>query len=110
MSVQKLRNIAIYCGSIDIFNWLNCTLKLTSLTIENIYGCGKVNELSDIELSLVIVTEDKFKSLLNYLNNTNKSFPILVITNDFSGFIPSKQRKITIDTVPLPAITIAIRS
>lgn len=108
MSVQKLSHLAIYSHSIGIVEWVNSTLNLTSLVIENIYKFTKASDSTDKNLSLFIVTEEKFKALHSHLTKIGKSLPVLVITNDFNGFNPPKHSKLTIDTIPLPAITIGL--
>lgn len=108
MSLQKLSHLAIYSGSTEVAEWVNSTLSLTSLVIDNIYKFAKASDLADKNLSLIIVTEEKFKPLHNHLTKTGKLLPVLVITNEFNGFNLPKHSKITIDTIPLPAITIGL--
>lgn len=108
MSLQKLSHLAIYSGSIEIAEWVNSTLSLTSLVIDNVYKFAKASDLADKNLSLIIVTEEKFKPLHSHLTKTGKLLPVLVITNEFNGFNLPKHSKITIDTIPLPAITIGL--
>ncbi|QBG35490.1 GGDEF domain-containing protein [Litorilituus sediminis] len=108
MNVKKLNQLAIYSGSIEIANWVTSTLNLTSLIIDNIYKFEKASDLADKKFSLIIVTQEKFKPLHNHLSKTGKLLPILVITNEFDGFNLPKHSKLTIDTIPLPAITIRL--
>lgn len=103
---MKLNSLAIYTQSEKIAQWLQCTLSLTAIDIKHKHHYFKVNEISDFPFSLIIVTEEEFKTLYNYLNKLHRQLPILVITKEFSGFNTPKNSKSTIDTLPLPALTI----
>ena len=108
MSTLTLNNVALYTESDEIAEWLRSTLSLTELAVNNTYRCYKASQLTDKPLSLIIVTEEKFKLLYTFLKKTNRQLPILVVTKEFGGFSIPKNSKLTIDTLPLPAITIGL--
>ncbi len=108
MNNQKLSQVVIYSSSVEVSNWLQSTIKLTSIIIENAHYCSVVSGITNKTISLIIVTEEKFKSLHAHLKNTNTILPILVVTKEFNGFTLPKSTKLTIDTIPLQAITIGL--
>lgn len=108
MKINKIYQLAIYTESNDITEWLCCTLRLTLIGVEEVHKLNKVIDLSSTKASLIIVSEEKFKAVFNYLNKAGKVLPILVITKDFNSFRIPITSKLTIDTLPLSAVTVSL--
>ncbi|WP_372765841.1 GGDEF domain-containing protein [Pseudoalteromonas sp.] len=108
MNIQKIRQIGIFTESENITAWLECTLKLTSLSIEGTCVITKTSQIDKLSPSLLIVSESKFRITYNYLRKLNKLLPVLVLTKDFNGFSVPNSCKLTIDILPLHAATIGL--
>ncbi|MGB0989121.1 MAG: diguanylate cyclase domain-containing protein [Pseudoalteromonas spongiae] len=108
MNNPKIRQVGIFTESEEITHWLECTLKLTTLSFDSICILNKSSDIAKNSPSLIIVTERKFRALYNYLNKANTLLPVLVVTRDFNGFSVPNANRLTIDLLPLPAATIGL--
>lgn len=108
MNIQKIRQVGIFTESPEVTAWLECTLKLTTISFDSVCIINKTSDIASTFPSLLIVTERKFRTTYNYLRKVNKLLPVLVVTNDFNGFSVPNSCKLTIDILPLPAATIGL--
>ena len=99
-------SIAIYCESEALFSWLKYTLALTSLKGAEVFNIKSAQNFEKSRYSLIIVTASLFKSLHTQVKNSRETPPILLLTEDFSVFKLPKKIDLTIDTIPIPAVTI----
>lgn len=99
-------SIAIYCESEALFLWLKYTLALTSLKGSDVFNIQSARNLEKAKYSLIIMTTPLFKSFNTQVENSRETPPILLLTEDFSVFKRPKKNDFTIDTIPIPAVTI----
>lgn len=102
MTLPKSIRIAVHCESEALFLWLKHSLPLTSLEGVEVIHISSIKNLLKGNYSLVIVTEHSFKRL----EEQDISFPILLLTEDFSSSTFPNENNLTLDTLPIPAVTI----
>ncbi len=106
MNITQPISIAIHCESESLFQWLKYTLALTKLSQVDVFNIRSIEELEEKRYSLVIVTASLFKSLYSQMEHIRDPSPVLLLTQDFSILNLPKKSYLTIDTIPIPSITI----
>lgn len=104
----KLKKVIIYSGAKELSKWIQLTISLSSLEVNEYQLTAKITDISEQPCSLIIATEEKFKQLHKHFNNQINSPPILIMTNEFTNLSIPKSSRLTIDTLPLPATTIGL--
>lgn len=107
-NMLKLKKVIIYSGAKELSEWVQLTMSLSSLEVNEYLLTAKITDISEQPCSLIIATEEKFKQLHKHFNNQTCSPPILIMTKEFTNLNIPKSSRLTIDSLPLPATTIGL--
>ena len=108
--MKKAISVCIVCACHERSQWLGLSLKLSGLHISNIDCFHDVKQLEIGEYhNLVIVTDTEFSAFSRWLklhHHGRLPFPLLVLTSEFNSFTVPKSISGSVDTLPLPIVTV----